>query len=200
MIRTIIRALVATLVLAVLTGLVYPLTITAIAKLGFSSKAHGSVVDVAGQPVGSTLIGQEWTGLSWFYGRPSATATPYDAAASSGSNLGPRSSTLSKNIAQQVAVILHVEGPYRPGVQASDIPVDLVTSSASGLDPDISVLAAEFQAPRIAAVRGLTSAQVDSLIQQHTQGRTLGILGEPRVNVLELNLALDALAPVTGTG
>lgn len=193
--RTAIRALVATLLLAVLTGLIYPLAMTALAQGAFDAKANGSLVEVNGQPVGSSLIGQDWHGAEWFYGRPSAVDN--DASTSSGSNLGPRSQDLADEIATRVAKIVKLESPYVPGVQASDIPVDLLTASGSGLDPHISVEAARFQAPRVAAVRGLTIEQVNVLIDAHTDGRTLGVLGEPRVNVLELNVALQEVAPRT---
>jgi K+-transporting ATPase ATPase C chain len=193
MIRNVVRALIATLVLAALTGLAYPLAMTAIAQLSFHAKANGSIVESGGQPVGSALIGQTWQGPNWFYGRPSATGN--DASASSGSNLGPRSEVLTDEIAKRAARIVELESPYLPGLGASDIPVDLLTASASGLDPHISVAAAALQAPRIAAIRGLSLAEVEALIRDHTEGRTLGVLGEARVNVLELNLALEAAAP-----
>ena len=140
--------------------------------------------------MGSSLIGQQWTGPQWFYGRPSAISNPYDASTSSGSNLGPLSKPLADAIRQRVAAILKVDGPYHPGLTAAQIPVDLLTASASGLDPDISPAAALFEAPRIAAVRHLSLARVEALIAAHTSTRTLGFLGEPRVNVLELNLSL----------
>lgn len=192
MIRTLVRALLATLVLAVLTGLVYPLAITGVAQLAFRDKADGSLVRVDGRVVGSSLIGQEWQGLEWFYGRPSAA--DYDAAASSGSNLGPTSRELADLIRGRASAILELESPYTPGLTAAAIPVDLLTASASGLDPDITPAAAEFQAPRIAAIRGISLDQVLSMIDEHTEGRSLGVLGQPRVNVLELNLALQQLA------
>lgn len=192
MIRNATRALVATVVLAVLTGLIYPLVMTGLAQVAFHDKANGSLVNVNGTAVGSSLIGQQWNGSQWFYGRPSAAN--YDAAASSGSNLGPRSRALADAIKQRVAAILKLEGPYHPGLRAADIPVDLLTASASGLDPDISPGAALFQAPRIAAVRHLSLARVERLIQKNTEGKVLGVLGEPRVNVFELNLALQRLA------
>jgi K+-transporting ATPase ATPase C chain len=193
MIRNPLRALLATVVMAVITGLIYPLVMTGFAQVVFPGKADGSLVEVNGTIVGSSLIGQEWKGAQWFYGRPSVTATPYDASASSGSNLGPTSKALADAIKDRVAVILKVEGPYRPGLAAADIPVDLLTASASGLDPHISPAAAMFQAARIAAVRQLPVDQIRSLIRDHTQSRTIGILGQPRVNVLELNLALQKL-------
>jgi len=190
MIRNATRALLATLVLAVLTGLIYPLVMTGFAQIAFHSKANGSLVKVDGTTVGSSLIGQQWTGPQWFYGRPSAISNPYDASTSSGSNLGPLSKPLADAIRQRVAAILKVDGPYHPGLTAAQIPVDLLTASASGLDPDISPAAALFEAPRIAAVRHLSLARVEALIAAHTSTRTLGFLGEPRVNVLELNLSL----------
>jgi potassium-transporting ATPase KdpC subunit len=193
-IRNAVRALVATVVLAVVTGLLYPLVMTGFAQVVFHAKANGSVVEADGRAVGSSLIGQAWSGPQWFYGRPSAISTPYDASTSSGSNLGPLSKALADAIGQRVAAIVKVEGPYHPGLKASGIPVDLLTASASGLDPDISPATAEFQAPRIAAVRHVPLDRVLALIRSHTQSRTLGVLGEPRVNVLQLNLALDQLA------
>ncbi len=191
MTRNLVRAVLATLVLAVLTGLVYPLVMTGIAQVAFHGKANGSLVTANGRTVGSSLIGQQWKGPEWFYGRPSAIDD--DASASSGSNLGPLSQDLADEITKRIAAITKIEGPYRPGLSAADVPVDLVTASGSGLDPDISPQAARFQAPRIAAVRGIAVADVERLIREHTTGRTLGFLGEPRVNVLELNLALERM-------
>jgi K+-transporting ATPase ATPase C chain len=193
MIRIAVRALIATLVLAVLTGLVYPLLATAFAQVVLSNDANGSLVSVDGKPVGSALIGQTWKGPQWFYGRPSAVN--YDASTSSGSNLGPHSRELAGQIRARVNSILSMEGTSTPGLTAADIPADLVTASGSGLDPNISPAAAAFQAPRIAAVRHLPLSQVLALIHSHTSGRTLGFLGEPRVNVLELNMALQEVAP-----
>jgi K+-transporting ATPase ATPase C chain len=192
MIRTIVRATIATIVLAVLTGVLYPLAMTAFAQVTFKDEANGSLVDVNGQPVGSSLIGQLWDGTQWFYGRPSAVDD--DASTSSGSNLGPRSQDLADDIAKRATAIVKLESPYRP-VTVADIPADLLTSSGSGLDPDISPAAAQFQAPRIAAERGLPLDQVLQLIDAHTSSRQLGFLGEPRVNVLELNIALQGVAP-----
>ena len=193
MIRNALRALVATVVLAVFTGLIYPLAMTGFAQVAFNSKANGSLVRAGGREVGSSLIGQEWKGPQWFYGRPSAISEPYDASTSSGSNLGPRSRALADAIKGRIAAIVKLEGAYRPDLKPVDVPVDLLTASASGLDPHISPLAAMFQAPRIAAVRHLALARVQALIREHTAGRGLGVLGQPRVNVLELNLALDHL-------
>jgi K+-transporting ATPase ATPase C chain len=191
MMRTVLRALLATVVLAVLTGLLYPLVMTGVAQVAFHAKANGSLVQADGRTVGSSLIGQQWTGPHWFYGRPSAIHD--NASMSSGSNLGPLSSTLAQDIKKRVAAIIKIDGPYHPGLTAAQIPVDLLTASGSGLDPDISPAAAYFQAPRIAAVRGLPPGEVRSIIASRVEGRTFGFLGEPRVNVLELNLALQAL-------
>jgi K+-transporting ATPase ATPase C chain len=193
--RTALRALIATLLLAAITGIAYPLVMTGIGHVAFAHDANGSLVDVNGQPVGSALIGQQWTGPQWFYGRPSAVQD--DASTSSGTNLGPRSQQLAQNIGARAAAILKVESPYAPGLTVADIPVDLVTASGSGLDPDISVAAARFQAPRITSVRGLPIDQVMSLIDAHTAEKTFGFLGEPRVNVLELNIALQEVVPRT---
>jgi K+-transporting ATPase ATPase C chain len=191
--RTALRALLATLLLAAITGIAYPLVMTGIGQVAFAHDANGSLVDVNGQPVGSDLIGQRWTGPQWFYGRPSAVQN--DAATSSGTNLGPRSQQLADDIKARATAILKMETSYTPGLTTTDIPVDLLTASGSGLDPDISVAAARFQAPRIASIRGLPLDQVMSLIDAHTAQKTLGFLGEPRVNVLELNIALQEVAP-----
>jgi K+-transporting ATPase ATPase C chain len=192
-IRNAFRALIATIVLAVFTGLIYPLVMTGFAQIAFHGKANGSLVTADGRTVGSSLIGQEWTGATWFYGRPSAIAKPYDASTSSGSNLGPLSGRLADEIRQRVAAIRKLEGPYHPGLTTSRIPVDLLTASGSGLDPDISPAAARFEAPRIAAVRHIALPTVLRLIAEQTANRSIGFLGEPRVNVLELNLALQTL-------
>ena len=192
MIRNAFRGLLATVILAAITGLAYPLVVTGIAQVAFGDQADGSLIRVDGHVVGSSLIGQSWEGAAWFHGRPSAIA--YDASASSGSNLGPTSGVLAAAVRDRVRAILELEGPYRPGLVAADIPVDLVTASASGLDPHITPAAARFQAPRVAAVRGLPLDTVLDLIDEHIEGRELGLFGEPRVNVLELNLALERAA------
>ena len=192
MIANALRALRAVVVLALLTGLAYPLVITGIAQLTMPGKADGNLVRVNGEIVGSSSIGQLWEGDEWFHGRPSAV--DYDASTSSGSNLGPNSQDLSDLIAERAAAILALEGPYNPDLTVGAIPVDLLTASASGLDPHISVAAAELQAPRIAEVRGLSLDQVTALIDDHTEGAVLGFLGKERVNVLELNLALAQAA------
>jgi len=191
LIRNIWRAALATVVLAVVTGLIYPLVMTGFAQLAFHGEAEGSIVRVDGNPVASRLIGQRWVGPSWFYGRPSAI--DYDAKTSSGSNLGPLSADLAKGIKERAAAILKVEGPYVPGLTVSGIPADLLLASASGLDPDISPVAALFQAPRIAAARGIPLAALRDLISKHTGRSPLNLFGDPHVNVFELNLALQGM-------
>ena len=191
--KTALRALIATVVLVLLTGVLYPAVMTAFAQVALKNDADGSLVERDSTDVGSSRIGQAWSGPRWFYGRPSAV--DYDASTSSGSNLGPTSKPLSDDIASRIQTILKLEGPYTGSLTAAQIPVELVTASASGLDPDISVAAAEFQAPRIAAVRNIPLQQVQELIADTAVAKTLGFLGEPHVNVLALNLALDAAAP-----
>jgi len=174
----------------VLTGVLYPLLVTGIAQAVMPSQANGSVLERGGRPVGSALIGQPFGDPRYFWGRPSATKPfPYNAAASAGSNLGPTSSALLQTVRARVAALRRAD----PGSEAP-IPVDLITASASGLDPDISVAAARYQVPRVARARGLSEAEVEALVDRHIQGRQFGLLGEPRVNVLELNLALDDLS------
>jgi K+-transporting ATPase ATPase C chain len=189
-IRDLARTLRGVVVLTILTGLAYPLVMTGLAQLTMGAKADGSLVEVDGRVVGSSSIGQLWEGEAWFHGRPSAV--DYDASASSGSNLGPNSRELSALIAQRAAAVVELESPYVDDLTVADVPVDLETASASGLDPHISVAAAILQAPRVAEVRGLPLEEVQALIDEHTTGRTLGVMGQPRVNVLELNLAVDA--------
>jgi len=191
--KTALRALIATVVLVLLTGVLYPAVMTAFAQVALKNDADGSLVQRDGTDVGSSRIGQAWSGPRWFYGRPSAV--DYDASTSSGWNLGPTSKPLSDDIASRIQTILKLEGPYTGSLTAAQIPVELVTASASGLDPDISVAGAGFQAPRIAAVRNIPLRQVQELIAGATAGKTLGFLGEPHVNVLALNLALDAVDP-----
>ncbi len=187
---TIIRpAIVLFVLLAVLTGLIYPFALTGLAQSVLPWQANGSLLDHEGQPIGSARIGQPFDDPRYFWGRPSATwPFSYNAASSSGSNYGPLSSALMNEVEVRIAALKAAD----PG-NDQPIPVDLVTSSGSGLDPDISPAAARYQAQRVARVRGLSERQIIALVQQHTEGRTLGILGEPRVNVLELNLALDAV-------
>lgn len=185
-------AIVLTLLLTVATGLLYPGIVTGLAQLLFPSQANGSLHTVNGQVIGSDLIGQYWTSPKYFHGRPSATVSvtdssksePYNAQNSAASNLGPT----NKNLQDAVQARVKELQKENPGVP---VPVDLVTSSGSGLDPDLSVAGALFQVPRIAKERGMSEDQVRALVMKHVQGRFLGILGEDRVNVLELNLALD---------
>lgn len=180
-------ALVMLILITVITGLVYPLVVTGVAQALFSHQANGSVLVEQGQAVGSELIGQPFDDPRYFWGRPSATSpVAYNAAASSGSNLGPSNPALEQQIEARMAALRGAD----PG-NTSPIPVDLVTASASGLDPHISVAAALYQVPRVARERGMTKGDVETLVQQATTGRQLGLLGEPRVNVLRLNLALD---------
>jgi potassium-transporting ATPase KdpC subunit len=175
--------------LTLLTGLIYPAVITGIARVVFPNQANGSLISQSGKTVGSGLIGQEFTDPKYFWGRLSATSDhPYNAAASGGSNLGPTNPALKKEVSDRIAALKDAD----PGNNQS-IPVDLVTSSGSGLDPDISIAAAQYQAARVARLRGLPYDRVQALISQYTTGRTFGFLGEPRVNVLKLNLALDKL-------
>jgi len=184
-------ALILLAILSVLTGLLYPLAITGIAQLLFPHQANGSLIVHDGKIIGSELIGQYFDEPKYFWGRPSATAPfPYNAAASSGSNLGPTNPVLLDAVKGRVAALRVVD----PGNDAP-IPVDLVTASGSGLDPHISSAAAQYQAKRVARARGLDENQVRELVGRHTEGRQFGLLGEPRVNVLKLNLSLDRPTP-----
>lgn len=190
MIRKQLRpALILFAALTILTGLLYPLTITGLAQMIFPHQANGSLIIKDGKVMGSELIGQQFTNPRYFWGRLSATGgSPYNASASGGSNYSVLNPNLEK-LVQDRLTALHAADPgnYEP------VPVDLVTASGSGLDPDISIAAARYQAPRVARLRGLSIDQVLALVNQHTKGRTLGFLGEPRVNVLDLNLALDGI-------
>jgi len=200
MLREIRPAIVMILVMTVLTGLLYPLAMTGIAQLAFPHQARGSLIEKDGKVIGSALLGQNFEKPEYFHGRPSATTdtdpkdssktvpAPYNAANSSGSNAGPTSKALIERVQADVDK-LKAENPNTP------VPIDLVTTSASGLDPDISPAAAMFQVPRVAKARGIDEGQVRRLVQLHSEIRTFGILGEPRVNVLQLNMALDALKP-----
>ena len=197
MLRQIRPALVLIVLMTVLTGLAYPLAITGLAQVLFPHQAGGSLIERGGKVIGSELIGQNFAEPKYFHGRPSATTdtdpndatktvpSPYNASNSGGSNAGPTSKALIERVQGDVEALKKES--------SAPIPVDLVTTSASGIDPDITPAAAEFQVPRIAKVRNLSPERVRALVAQATEGRFLGILGEPRVNVLKLNLALDAL-------
>jgi K+-transporting ATPase ATPase C chain len=199
MLREIRPAIVFVIALTLITGLVYPLAMTGIAGVIFPYQAQGSLIEKDGKVVGSALIGQVFTADKYFHGRPSATTAPdpkdstktvdapYNAANSGGSNLGPTNKTLIDRVKGDVDK-LKAENPSAP------VPIDLVTTSGSGLDPDISPEAAQFQVPRVAKARNMPESRVRALVDEHTKGRTLGLLGEPRVNVLLLNLALDDAA------
>jgi len=182
-------AIVLFVILTVITGIVYPLVVTGIGQALFPRQSNGSLILKDGKPIGSRLIAQSFTDPKYFWSRPSATTPqPYNGTGSTGSNLGPLNPALTDAIKQRIDA-LHAADPGNK----APVPVDLVTASASGLDPEESVAAANYQAARVARARGLPEAQLRALIAAHTEGRLLGVLGEPRVNVLELNLALDAL-------
>jgi len=190
MTRLLRNSLMMLLVMTVITGIAYPLLVTGLSQLIFPSQANGSLIAKNGQPIGSTLIGQSFTEPKYFWGRPSATSPQANNGMSSGgSNLGPTNPALTDAVKQRIAALQAAD----PGNHAP-VPVDLVTSSGSGLDPQISPAAAQYQLARVARVRGLDEAQVRLLVEQATSGRQLGLLGEPRVNVLQLNLALDGLS------
>lgn len=188
--KQIYPAVALTLVLTVLTGIIYPVFVTICAQALFKAQAHGSLIERNGQMVGSRLIGQPFQGPGYFRSRPSAAGNGYDPLSSSGSNLGPTSTKFLESV-KGAAEVLHKENPQAP------IPVDLVTASGSGLDPHITPAAAAFQVPRVARERGLSETEVRRLVEAHTEGRQFGFLGEPRVHVLELNLALDAARPIS---
>jgi K+-transporting ATPase ATPase C chain len=181
-------AILITLVTTVLFGLIYPLAVTGLAQLLFPKQANGSLIERNGQVVGSRLLGQTFSSPGYFRTRPSVAGTGYDASQSNASNLGPTNHQLIDRVKADVEK-LRAENPGAP------IPVDLVTTSGSGLDPEISPAAADFQVPRVARERGVSEAEVRSLVGKHTLGRQFGFLGEPRVRVLELNLELDATHP-----
>ncbi len=188
--RNLITAVLMTLVTTVLLGIVFPLLITGLSQLIFSSKANGQLLTRNDHVVGSKLIGQTFSSAGYFHSRPSSAGTGYDAANSSGSNLGPTNASLIARV-QSDADRLQAEN------SGTAIPMDLLTTSGSGLDPDISPEAAEFQVPRIAKERGISVGAVREAIRQHQEPRQFGFLGEPRVNVLELNLALDETVPMS---
>jgi K+-transporting ATPase ATPase C chain len=185
--QNLITAFLMTIATTILLGLVYPLVITGLAQALFHDKANGQIRYRNGEAIGSRIIGQPFTSAKYFHSRPSNAGNGYDAANSGGTNLAPTNQKLIDRV-QADAKSLHEENPAQP------IPVDLITTSASGLDPEISPAAAEFQLPRIARERGIPESTVRDLVQKHTQQRDLGLLGEPRVNVLELNLDLDVVS------
>jgi len=186
--KHLITAFLMTIVTTILLGILYPLVVTGLARIFFPDKANGQIIYRNGQAIGSRIIAQPFTSPKYFHPRPSAAGNGYDAANSAGTNLGPTNQKLIDRIRTDAAT-LQKENPNQP------VPVDLITTSASGLDPDISPAAADFQVPRVARERGLPESTVRDLVQKHTYQRDLGLLGEPRVNVLELNLALDDLSP-----
>jgi potassium-transporting ATPase KdpC subunit len=187
--KDIIRSAITIIAATVVLGLIYPAVMVLFGQVFFSSQANGSLIRIHGKTVGSKLAAQAFNGPRYFHERPSAVA--YNADGTSFSNLGPNSKALAALVKTRIQKIMKLEGPYNPGLKVGDIPVDAVTASGSGIDPDISKAYAELQAPRIAAVRHISLATVKQLIDAHVDGRFLGFLGEPGVNVLELNLALD---------
>jgi K+-transporting ATPase ATPase C chain len=187
--RELVTSVIGVIAITVLLGLAYPLAVTGIAQVVFPGRADGSKVERDGEVVGSRLIGKEFRGTRYFHSRPSVTS--YDPAATAFNNLGPNQRELRDLFAKNLAAYLELERPYNPGLSAADVPVDAVTTSASGVDPHISEANARIQARRVAQVRRLPLERVRQLIADNTDGRALGFLGEPGVNVLELNLALD---------
>ena len=187
--RNLVVATLMTIVTTIILGLVYPLVVTGIAQVIFPDQANGQLIQRDGRVLGSRLIGQGFSSPGYFRSRPSATATPYDAANSGGSQYGPT----NKKLIEAVTANVEAAKKENPGVP---VPVDLVTTSASGLDPHISPAAADFQVPRVARERGMTEADLRQVVQAHTEGRQFGFLGEARVNVLELNLALDRVRAI----
>ena len=186
--RNLINAILMTIATTLLLGVIYPLVVTGIAQLLFPRKANGQLIQVAGQTVGSSIIGQGFSGASYFHSRPSSAGNGYDGVNSNGSQLGPTNEKLINRVKADVAL----SQADNPGLR---VPIDLVTTSASGLDPHITPAAAEFQFLRVAKQRGITLERLRSVVARHTEGRQWGILGEPRVNVLELNLDLDQQFP-----
>jgi potassium-transporting ATPase KdpC subunit len=189
--KNLIIAIKITILLAIVTGLIYPAVVTGIAQLIFPHQANGSLIEASGRVVGSELLGQSFTRPGYFHGRPSAAGNGYDGTSSGGSNLGPTSQKLIDRVRDDVKKF-RAENPSYPG----PIPADLLTASGSGLDPDISPAAADVQVERVAAARAMSPDSVRQLIAANTQGRQFGFLGEPRVNVLRLNLALDRATPL----
>ena len=208
MFQFLVPALRASLILCVLLGLAYPLGVTGLTQLFFPYQANGSLIETDGRVIGSRLIGQQWSGPEWFHGRPSATTdtdpqdptktipAPYNAANSGGSNLGPTSRVLIERLIADRKTLDQAE----PELTGKPIPADMLTTSASGLDPDISPAYAALQVRRVAAARGITEERISAVLARHITGRTFGIFGEPRVNVLELNLDLQNIRPAAEFG
>jgi K+-transporting ATPase ATPase C chain len=197
MVRAAVSSLIAIVLTTVLLGLAYPLVMTGFAQVAFKSQANGSLIQQNGKVIGSKLVAQAFTATRYFHPRPTATSPPYTAGGiwmggdTTFANLGPTNPTLAQNVQKSAQAILKLEGPYNPGLTIHDIPVDAVVTSGSGIDPDISPAYAQLQSRRIAAVRHLPLTTVQQLISKYTIGRSWGFFGEPGVNVLELNLALD---------
>jgi K+-transporting ATPase ATPase C chain len=190
--RTLGRSVLAVVTLTLALGVVYPLLFTGFAQLVFPNRADGSLIERDGAVIGSRLAAQKFTRPEYFHPRPSGTGDPeYNAAGTTFANLGPTNPNLAKAVEERAQAILQLEGPYNPGLAIGDIPVDAVTTSASGIDPHISPANARLQTARVAQRRGLSEQRVAELVDEHTDGRFLGLFGEPGVNVLELNLALD---------
>jgi potassium-transporting ATPase KdpC subunit len=189
--RVLRGSVIAVALCTIIFGLAYPLLMTGFAQAFFSGKADGSLIKLNGQVVGSRLVAQGFTSAKYFHPRPSATSPAYNAGATTFANLGPTNPDLAKAVRQRVRAILSLERPYNPALKIGEIPVDAVTTSGSGIDPEISPANALLQAARVASVRAVPKQQVLNLIGKYTDARSLGFLGEPGVNVLELNLALD---------
>ncbi len=189
--RAALASVIAIVLLTVVLGFGYPALMTGFAQLAMSHQANGSLIERNGHVVGSSLAAQGFTSPRYFHERPSATTPPYNAGFTTFSNLGPTNPALAKLVQQNAAAILKLESPYNPGLTIHQIPVDAVVPSGSGIDPEISIAYADLQERRVAAVRHLPLTTVQRLVEQHTEGRTFGFLGEPGVNVLALNLALD---------
>jgi len=188
--RDLIAAVVSVVVLTVILGVAYPLVMTGASQVLFHNKANGSQIKVDGRVVGSALLGQDFRGVKrYFQSRPSADS--YNPSATTFANLGPNSAELRDELEQNAAAYMKLEGPYDPALRRNQVPVDAVTTSASGLDPLISLDNADIQAHRVAAIRHLPLSKVNAMVKQYTDGRDLGVMGDPGVNVLELNLALD---------
>jgi K+-transporting ATPase ATPase C chain len=189
--RDVKSSVIAVVVLTLVLGLALPALFTGFAQVAFSSQADGSLIKGDGTIVGSRLAAQGFTRARYFHERPSATSPAYNAGGTTFDNLGPRNPDLTKQVRQNAQAVLTLERPYNPGLTIHGIPVDAVTTSGSGIDPDISPAYAQLQSHRVAAVRHMSLSTVDRLIEQHKDGRSLGFFGEPGINVLELNLALD---------